>query len=205
MSFTPPKKDIVQMLTPSKERQTTAITPYKGQQSTLDFLIGGTPQKTPQQLKTEKKISRIKELKHSPKVKDIFEYNDLKSEMTSQPNLNKDIASSIINDAIKNKKARKEVKEIKDAGSLLTKAIKNKIARTNFKEAKDNFNEAQYQEKIRQKRKEFTRIKTTDSYPKEAKDDAQKRFNKTEFVFKRKSNAGRPAKNPYDGLKQTEL
>jgi hypothetical protein len=42
MSFTPPKKDIVQMLTPSKERQTTAITPYKGQQSTLDFLIGGT-------------------------------------------------------------------------------------------------------------------------------------------------------------------
>ena len=29
MSFTPPKKDIVQMLTPSKERQTTAIIPYK--------------------------------------------------------------------------------------------------------------------------------------------------------------------------------
>ena len=70
---------------------------------------------------------------------------------------------------------------------------------------KDNFNEEQYQEKIRQKRKEFIRIKTTDSYSKEAKDDAQKRFNKTEFVFKRKSNAGRPAKNPYDGLKQTEL
>ena len=205
MSFTPPKKDIVEMMTPQKEKESTALTPYKGQQSTLDFLIGGTPQKTPQQLKTEKKIARIKELKHSPKVKDIFEYNDLKSEMTSQPNPNKDIASSIINDAIKNKKARKEVKEIKDAGSLLTKAIKNKIARTNFKEAKDNFNEAQYQEKIRQKRKEFTSIKTTDSYSKEAKDDAQKRFNKTEFVFKRKSNAGRPAKNPYDGLKQTEL
>jgi len=205
MSFTPPKRDIVEMMTPQKEKESTALTPYKGQQSTLDFLIGGTPQKTPQQLKTEKKIARIKELKHSPKVKDIFEYNDLKSEMTSQPNPNKDIASSIINDAIKNKKARKEVKEIKDAGSLLTKAIKNKIARTNFKEAKDNFNEEQYQEKIRQKRKEFTRIKTTDSYSKEAKDDAQKRFNKTEFVFKRKSNAGRPAKNPYDGLKQTEL
>ena len=205
MSFTPPKKDIVEMMTPQKEKESTALTPYKGQQSTLDFLIGGTPQKTPQQLKTEKKIARIKELKHSPKVKDILEYNDLKSEMTSQPNPNKDIASSIINDAIKNKKARKEVKEIKDAGSLLTKAIKNKIARTNFKEAKDNFNEAQYQEKIRQKRKEFTRIKTTDSYSKEAKDEAQKRFNKTEFVFKRKSNAGRPAKNPYDGLKQTEL
>ena len=34
MSFTPPKKDIVQMLTPEKERQSTALTPYKGQQST---------------------------------------------------------------------------------------------------------------------------------------------------------------------------
>ncbi len=45
MSFTPPKKDIVEMLTPQKERQSTAITPYKGQQSTLEFLMGGTPKK----------------------------------------------------------------------------------------------------------------------------------------------------------------
>ena len=27
MTFTPPKKDIVQMLTPEKERQSTALTP----------------------------------------------------------------------------------------------------------------------------------------------------------------------------------
>jgi hypothetical protein len=60
----------------------------------------------------------------------VFEFNDLKTQMTGQPNPHKDIASSIINEAIKNKKARKEVKEIKDAGSLLTKALKNKIARS---------------------------------------------------------------------------
>ena len=51
------------MMTPSKERTSTAITPYKGQQSTLDFLIGGTPQKTEQQLKTDKNTKRLKELK----------------------------------------------------------------------------------------------------------------------------------------------
>ncbi len=31
MSFTPRKRDIAQMLTPQKERQSTALTPYKGQ------------------------------------------------------------------------------------------------------------------------------------------------------------------------------
>ena len=45
MTFTPPKRDIVEMMTPSKERTSTAITPYKGQQSTLEFLMGGTPKK----------------------------------------------------------------------------------------------------------------------------------------------------------------
>ena len=65
MTFTPPKRDIVEMLTPQKERQSTELTPYKGQQSTLDFLIGGTPQKTPQQLKTEKDVIKLKELIHS--------------------------------------------------------------------------------------------------------------------------------------------
>jgi hypothetical protein len=63
MTFTPPTKDIVEMLTPQKERKSTALTPYKGPQSTLDFLIGGTPQKTPQQLKVEKQKNRLKEIK----------------------------------------------------------------------------------------------------------------------------------------------
>ena len=135
------------MLTPSKERQTTAITPYKGQQSTLDFLIGGTPQKTSQQLKVEKQIARIKEIKRSPKIKDIFEYNDLKTEMTNQPNPNKEIASSIINRAIKSNIARKELTEKKidqsiknqkqreEASHKLQAIMKNKLTKQ-YKEAK---------------------------------------------------------------------
>jgi hypothetical protein len=63
MTFTPPKRDIVEMMTPSKERTSTAITPYKGTQRRLKILMGGTPQKTEQQLKTEKKVKRLKELK----------------------------------------------------------------------------------------------------------------------------------------------
>ena len=118
MSFTPPKKDIVQMLTPSKERQTTAITPYKGQQSTLDFLIGGTPQKTSQQLKVEKQIARIKEIKRSPKIKDIFEYNDLKTEITNQPNPNKGIASGIIQRIAKSKVAQNKLVDTKIDDSI---------------------------------------------------------------------------------------
>ena len=69
MSFEPPKKDIIEMMTPQKEKESTALTPYKGQQSTLDFLIGGTPQKTPQQLKTEKKNSKNKRIKTFTKSK----------------------------------------------------------------------------------------------------------------------------------------
>ena len=181
MSFTPPKKDIVQMLTPSKERQTTAITPYKGQQSTLDFLIGGTPQKTSQQLKVEKQIARIKEIKRSPKIKDIFEYNDLKTEITNQPNPNKEIASGILSSAIKSRKARKD-----------------------FKEAQETYDPTIHQEKIRDKRKEFARIITTKTTSKQAKDEAQKKLKKTNFLFKIKSNAGRPPLKPSSEQKKSK-
>ena len=58
MNFTPPKRDIVQMLTPQKEPTSTAITPYKEKQSTLDFLMGGTPQK-PKPTKEDIKKARI--------------------------------------------------------------------------------------------------------------------------------------------------
>ena len=134
MSFTQPKKDIVEMLTPQKERKSTALTPYKGQQSTLDFLIGGTPQKTPQQLRVEKQINRLKEIKRSPKIKDIFEYNDLKTEMTKQPNPNKAIASSIINRAIKSNIARKELTDKKLINQLKTKnSVKKHL--TNYKQS----------------------------------------------------------------------
>ena len=56
MSFEPPKRDIVEMMTPQTEIKSTALTPYKENKSFLDFLIGGTPQKTKKQSQTEKKI-----------------------------------------------------------------------------------------------------------------------------------------------------
>ncbi len=96
MSFSPPKKDIVQMLTPNKEPTSTAITPYKENKSFLDFVMGGTRQKTAQQLKTENDVKRIKELKHSTKPKHILECNILKTGVTGQPNPNPTIASSMI-------------------------------------------------------------------------------------------------------------
>ena len=90
MDFTPPKKDIVQMLTPHKEPISSAITPYKENTSFLDFLMGGTPQKpkTEHEIKHEKKVNRLKEIKKSTKTKHIFEYNDLKTELTGEPNPN---------------------------------------------------------------------------------------------------------------------
>jgi hypothetical protein len=45
MTFTPPKRDIVEMMTPSKEPTTsTAITSDRAHGSFLDFFMGGTPQ-----------------------------------------------------------------------------------------------------------------------------------------------------------------
>ena len=68
------------MLTPQKEPISTAITPYKEKQSTLDFLIGGTPQK-PKPTKEDIKKARIIELqkKKQMSTKETFELNDLKS------------------------------------------------------------------------------------------------------------------------------
>jgi hypothetical protein len=79
MTFTQPKRDIVEMMTPSKEPTTsTAITPYRENRSFLDFLMEGTPQKTEQQLKTEKNVKRLKEFKKDlSKPKKLFEHNDL--------------------------------------------------------------------------------------------------------------------------------
>ena len=148
MSFTPPKRDIVEMMTPSKERTSTAITPYKGTQSTLEFFIGWTPQKTEQQLKTEKNIKRLKELKSDlTKSKKLFEYNDLKTELTGQPNPNKDIARSIIGKSIIRKaaaekantiKIEEDIKQLKhreEASNRIKAATKTKLIKQ-FKEAK---------------------------------------------------------------------
>ena len=110
MSFSPPKRDIVEMMTPSKDTTSTAITPYIENKSFLDFIIGGSAHKREQQLKTDKKVKRLKELKHNiTKPKQLFEYNDLKTEVTGQPNPNPEIASGIIQRIAKSKLAQNEL------------------------------------------------------------------------------------------------
>ena len=148
MSFTPPKRDIVEMMTPSKEGKSTAITPYKGKQSTLEFLMGGTPQKTKPTQEDIKK-ARLTELKKKEKInaKELFELNDLKSHFTTQPNPNKDIARSIIGESIKRKAAAEKVIPIKreesikqqkqreEASNRIRAAMQTKLTKQ-FKEAK---------------------------------------------------------------------
>ena len=79
--------------------------------------------------------------------------------------------------------------------STLSNAIKLRKARKEFIDAQNTYDPRKHQQNIREKRKEFTRIITTQTTSKQAKEDAQKQFKKTNYVFKRKSNAGRPPKN----------
>jgi hypothetical protein len=51
------------------------------------------------------------ELKRSPKRKDMCEYNALKTELTKQPNTNKEIKRSIMNRAIKSKYQETKIKK----------------------------------------------------------------------------------------------
>ncbi len=71
------------------------------------FLMG----KNTTRIKSRK--TRMKEMKHSPKLKDIFEYNVLKSEFTDQPNKTPEIAGSNITKDIQSNIANKEFKEAK--------------------------------------------------------------------------------------------
>ena len=105
----------------------------------------------------------------------------------------------------KNKVADKYIEKQNKARSILTDAIKSKIARKDFKEAQDTYNPEVHQEKVREKRKEFARIITTKATSKQAKEEAQKSFKKTNYVFKRKSNAGRPPKNKYLNVNELEV
>ena len=81
----------------------------------------------------------------------------------------------------------------KAAENKISSAIKSRKARKDYKKAQDTYDPQLHQEKIRAKRKEFARIITTKSTSQTAKEEAQKKFKKTNFLFKRKSNAGRPA------------
>ena len=92
-------------------------------------------------------------------------------------------------------KKAKDIKE-KQSKDTLSNAIKSRKARQDYKEAVDTYNPATHQANIRDKRKEFTRIITTKTTSPQAKEDAQKQFKKTNYVFKRKSNAGRPPNQP---------
>jgi hypothetical protein len=208
------------MLTPQKERKSTALTPYKGQQSTLDFLIGGTPQKTPQQLKVEKQIKRLKEIKRSPKIKDIFESNDLKTEMTNQPNPNKAIASSIINRAIKSNIARKELTEKKidqsiknqkqreEASHRLQAAMKTKLTKS-LQEAKKEHKPKNTGEPlvVNQNTKQLILKKNRDRGIKAQQAAAsKKRSSEQEKIIKfAKFMIDQNGVQPFQGLKQTEI
>ena len=186
MAFTPPKRDIVEMMTPPKQPISTAITPYRENRSLLDFAIGGTPQrpKTEQDIKEQKRNDRLKQLQKIKKmnVKQLFEYNTLKTDMPGQPDPNPIIASTMLN-----------------------KAMRSHLARKDYKAAQETYDPYAHQENIRDKRKEFARITSSKTASLIAKDIARKKFNKTQHVYKAKSNAGRPPTNPYAGLKQTNI
>ena len=86
MAFTPPKRDIVEMMTPQKESTSSSIIPYRENRSLLDFAIGGTPQKikTTQDINEEKMKNRLMELTKNKNLntQELFELNDLKSHFT---------------------------------------------------------------------------------------------------------------------------
>ena len=75
------------------------------------------------------------------KAKQMFEFNDLKSEFTGQPNPNKDIGSSIINSAIKGKIARKEFEKKKDAVKKIQTLYRGNKVRQHLATDKDFQNE----------------------------------------------------------------
>jgi hypothetical protein len=221
MTFTPPKRDIVEMMTPSKERTSTAITPYKGTQSTLEFLIGGTPQKTEQQLKTEKNTKRLKELKSDlTKPKKLFEYNDLKTELTGQPNPNKDIARSIIGKSIIRKAAAEKAKTIKieeeikqlkhreEASNRIKAATKTKLIKQ-FKEAKKELRPQNVGQPlvVRPNTKELILKKNRDRGIKAQQAAAsKKRSSEQEKIIKfAKFMIDQNGVQPFQGLKQTEI
>ena len=130
----------------------------------------------------------------------------------------------MINKAIKSKLARKELKQnkkdaddkkVNDSIKLyeikqnsletLSSAMKSRHARKDFKAARETYDPYIHQEKIREKRKEFERILTNKRTKPQVKKDTQKKYDKTNYLFKRRSNAGRPPTNPYAGLKQTNI
>ena len=145
-------------------------------------------------------LQKLEEKKAKDKIK--LEQTLLSNPIISQDLENKTLknkAATKIQNAIRGKLSKNIAADLfiknqdkEAAKNTLSSAIKSRKARKEFKEAQEAYDPAKHQEKIREKRKEFTRIITTQTTSKQAKEAAQKRFNKTEHLFKRKSNAGRP-------------
>jgi len=223
MSFTPPKRDIVEMMTPSKGPTSTALTPYKENKSFLDFVMGGTPQrpKTEQEMKHEKKVNRLKEIKKDiSKPKQLFEYNDLKTELTGQPNPNNEIASGILSSAIKSRKARKELvdkkmnesikqqKQREDAFELIKAASKRKLTKQYVDAKKDlKIKDTGAPLVVNPNTKQLILKKNRDRGIKAQKAGASKKSSsEQEKIIKfAKFMIDQNGVQPFQGLKQTEI
>ena len=113
-------------------------------QSIIDFL-GGTPRKTKSDydVAKEAKTAKIRTLNTKPNksLKETFEYNDLREELSGVPNPNKKIATDVIASA----KLRNKVmplyqmgKERYDSINKIKRAVKTKLAMNNLDEMKVN-------------------------------------------------------------------
>jgi len=149
-------KGISKMVTPSKEPYSTALTPYK-EKSFLDFVDFVSPKKTEQEIKHEKKVNRLKEIKKDiSKPKQLFEYNDLKTDLTGQPNPNKEIGSSMINRAIKAKIARNELENKKQTKKTETAVKKIQSIYRGTKTRQHLNNSIDFQDKIDKRIKQYS-------------------------------------------------
>ena len=147
--------------------------------------------------KLEEKIAKDEERRAKDKTK--LEQTLLSNPIISQDLENKTLKNKSaikIQTAMRGKLSKNKLLDTytsqKEAKNTISSAIKSRKARKDFKKAQDTYDPTEHQEKIREKRKEYTRIITTQSTPKQAKEEAQKKFKKTNYLFKRKSNAGRP-------------
>jgi hypothetical protein len=119
--------------------------------------MGGSSSKTAQEIKHEKKVNRLKEIKKDiSKPKQLFEYNDLKTELTGQPNPNNEIGSSMINRAIKAKIARNELENKKQTKKTETAVKKIQAIYKGTKTRQHLNNNIDFQDKIDKRIKQYS-------------------------------------------------
>ena len=224
MSFSPPKKDIVEMMTPSKDTSSTAIIPYRENRSLLDFAIGGSPAKikTAQEIKEDKMKARLTELKKKKNLntQELFELNDLKSHFTFQPNPNKKIASGIVQRIAKSKLAQNELvdkkidesikqqKQREDAFERIRAASKRKLTKQ-YVDAKKELKSKDTGEPlvVNQQTKQLILKKNRDRGLKAQQAAATKKRNveQEKIINFAKFMLEQNGVNPYSGLRQTNI